>query len=304
MTGTIVTGSTQRLLQDGVKKVFYVTAKDHKPVYSRIYKVGKSSKAYEVDVQVEGMGLASVKNEADDIVMDSFRQSFAPKYVPVAYGKGFQVSREARDDNQYGLYNKGARMLARAMNVTKEVRTHVLLNTAFSTASAMTGGDGLAMCSTAHINGPSGGTFSNRLAVDADFSQASLEDMLKLIMRATDDRCLAKALMPKKLVGHTDNKFEFERVLYSDLQSNTAENAKNVVKGTFEETVLSPWLTADTDAWFILTDAEDGLQYYDRTPLEFDQDMSFLNEVTRYKAYMRFVTGYSDPRGIYGSSGA
>jgi len=76
------------------------------------------------------------------------------------------------------------------------------------------------------------------------------------------------------------------------------------VKGTFDEIVLSPWLTADTDAWFILTDAEDGLQYYDRTPLEFDQDLSFLNEVTRYKAYMRFVTGYSDPRGIYGSSGA
>lgn len=162
MTGTIVNGSTPRLLQDGVKKVFFVTAKDHQPVYSRIYKVGKSNKAYEVDVQVEGMGLASVKNEADDIVMDSFRQSFAPKYVHVAYGKGFQVSREARDDNQYGLYNKGARMLARAMNVTKEVRTHVLLNTAFSTASAMTGGDGLAMISTAHINGPSGGTFSNR----------------------------------------------------------------------------------------------------------------------------------------------
>jgi hypothetical protein len=130
-------------------------------------------------------------------------------------------------------------MLARSMNVTKEVRTHVLLNTAFSTASAMTGGDGLAMCSTAHINGPSGGTYSNRLAIDADFSQASLEDMLKLIMRATDDRGLAKALMAKKLVGHTDYKFAITRVLESDLQSNTAENATNAVKGTFDDVIFS-----------------------------------------------------------------
>ncbi len=304
MTGTITTGSTPRLLQEGVKKVFSAAAKEHAPFYSRIYKVGKSNKAYEVDVQVEGMGLASAKNEADDITMDSFRQAFAPKYVHVAYAKGFQISREARDDNQYGLYTKGARMLARCMNITKEVRSHVLLNTAFSTDSAMTGGDALAMCSTVHVSGPSGGTYSNRLAVDADFSQASLEDMLKLIMRATDDRGLVMPLMPKKLVGHTDNKFEFERVMHSDLQSDTAENAKNVVKGTFSEIVLSPFLTSDVDAWFILTDAEDGLQYIDRTPLEFKEDEAFLNEVTRYKAYMRFVTGYSNPRGIYGSSGA
>lgn len=304
MTGTIVTGSTPRLLQDGVKKVFYAATKEHKPMYSQIYKVGKSNKAYEVDVQVEGMGLAGVKAEADDITMDSFRQSFAPKYVHVAYGKGFQVSREAKDDNQYGLFTKGARLLARAMDVTKEVRSHVLLNTAFSTASAMTGGDGLAMCSTVHVNGPSGGTYSNRLAIDADFSQASLEDMLKIIMRATDDRGLAMALMPKKLVGHTDNKFEFERVLNSTLQSNTAENAINAVKGTFESIVLSPYLTSDTDAWFIITDAEDGLQYYDRVATEFSEDLSFLNDVTRFKAYMRFVTGYSNPRGIYGSAGA
>jgi hypothetical protein len=51
------------------------------------------------------------------------------------------------------------------------------------------------------------------------------------------------------------------------------------------------YLTADTKSWFILTDADDGLQYYDRIPLEFDQDTAFLNDVTRFKAYMRFSTG-------------
>jgi len=297
-------GTIPRALQEGVKKVFNSTTAEFKPMYSQIYKVGKSSKAYEVDLQVEGMGLAGIKNEADDITMDSFRQSYAPKYVHVPYGKGFQVSREALDDNLYGMFKKGARMLARSMNVTKEVRSHVLLNTAFTTASAQSGLDGLAMCSTAHINGPSGGTYSNRMAIDADFSQAALEDQLKLIMRATDDRGLPMMLMPKKLVGHTDQKFEFDRVLNSSLQSNTAENAKNVVNGTFDSVVLTPYLTANTRAWFIITDADDGLQYYDRVPLEFDQDKAFLNDVTRFKAYMRFVTGYSNPRGIYGSNGA
>ena len=304
MTGTISTGSLPRLQLEGIKKVFNSVTKEWKPIYSRIYKMGKSNKAYEIDVMVEGMGLAGVKNEADDITMDSFRQSYAPKYIPTAYGKGYQVSREAKDDNLYNYFTKGAKLLSRSMNQTKEVRTHILLNTAFSTASAMTGLDGVAMCSTAHLNGPSGGTYSNRLAIDADFSQASLEDMLKLIMRATDDRGLAQKLMAKKLVSHTDYKFAITRVLESDLQSNTAENATNAVKGTFDDVILSPYLTANTKSWFILTDADDGLQYYDRIPLEFDQDTAFLNDVTRFKAYMRFSTGYSNPRGIYGSSGS
>jgi hypothetical protein len=66
--------------------------------------------------------------------------------------------------------------------------------------------------------------------------------------------------------------------------------------------VTSPYLDANTKAWFIMTDAEEGLTYYDRVPLEFDEDKAFTSDNSRYKAYMRFSTGYSDPRGIYGSN--
>jgi hypothetical protein len=73
---------------------------------------------------VEGMGLAGVKNEADDITMDSFRQSYAPKYIPVAYGKGFQVSREAKDDNQYGLISTKAPSYACTLNECNQRSAH------------------------------------------------------------------------------------------------------------------------------------------------------------------------------------
>jgi hypothetical protein len=303
MSNVITSGSAARLLQDGVKKVWHAASKEWEPIYTQLYKMDSSTKQYELTVQMENMGLASVKTEGDDITFDSFRQSFAPKFVHVAYGKGFIVTREAKDDNQYGYYKKGARALNRAMNITKEVRTHVLYNTAFSTSSAMTGGDGIAMCSTAHINGPSGGTYSNRLAVDAEFSEAALEDMLKQIMRAKDDRGLAIKLRAMKLIGHTNNKFEFDRVLNSSLRSGTADNDKNVLMGTIANgVVVSPYLDANTKAWFIMTDAEEGMTYYDRVPLEFDEDKAFTSDNSRYKAYMRFSTGYSDPRGIYGSN--
>ena len=302
MSNTITSGSAARLLQEGVKKVWDAASKEWEPIYTQLYKTDSSSKAYELTVQMENMGLASVKTEGDDITLDSFRQSFAPKFVHVAYGKGFIVTREAKDDNQYGYYKKGARALNRSMNITKEVRTHVLYNTAFSASSAMTGGDGVAMCSASHINGPSGGTYSNIITA-AEFSESSLEDMLKTIMRAKDDRGLAIKLRAMKLIGHTNNKFEFDRVLNSSLRSGTADNDKNVLMGTISNGVVtSPYLDSNTKAWFIMTDAEEGMTYYDRTALEFGEDKAFMSDSTRYKAYMRFSTGYSDPRGIYGSN--
>lgn len=303
MSGTITTGSAPRLLQQGVKRVWDNANKEWEAIYPKLFKVESSKKAYELTVQMSNMGLAGVKAEGDDIQFDSTKQLFAPKFVHIAYGKGFVVTREAMDDNQYNYYSKGARALAHCMNVTREVRAHVLYNTAFTTASAMTGGDGIAMISTAHLNGH-GGTYANRLAIDANFSEAALEDMLKLIMRAKDDRGLARKLRPMKLIGHTDQMFDFDRVLNSNLRSGTAENDKNAVKGTISGGyVLSPYLDANTKSWFIMTDAEEGMTFYNRVPLEFGEDKAFTSDNMRYKAYMRFSTGYSDPQGIFGSEG-
>jgi hypothetical protein len=303
MSGTITTGSAPRLLQLGVKAVWDNANKAWEPTYPKMFKVEKSKSAYELTVQMSNMGLAGVKNEGDDIQFDSTKQLFAPKFVHVAYGKGFVVTREAIDDNKYNYYSKGAKALNHCMNVTREVRAHVLYNTAFSSSSAMTGGDGVAMISTAHLNG-NGGTYANRLAIDANFSEAALEDMLKLIMRAKDDRGLARKLRPMKLIGHTDQMFDFDRVLNSNLRSGTAENDLNAVKGTISGGfVLSPYLDANTKSWFIMTDADEGMTFYDRTPLEFGEDKAFTSDNMRYKAYMRFSTGYSDPQGIFGSEG-
>lgn len=304
MSGTITTGNAPRLLQLGVYKVWENANKAWEPIYPKLYDVRKPSKgAYEVSVQMSGMGLAGVKGEGDDIQMDSVKQLFAPKWVHTAYGKGFVVTYEAKSDNKYNYYAKGARALAHAMNVTREVRAHVLYNTAFSSSSAMTGGDGIAMISTAHLNGH-GGTYANRLPIDANFSHAALQDMLKLIMRAKDDRGLARKLRPMKLIGHTDLMFDFDVVLNSSLRSGTAENDKNAVKGTiaggFE---LSPYLDSNTKAWFIRTDAEEGMTFFNREDLRFGEDTAFLSENDRYKAYMRFSTGYGDPQGIFGSEG-
>lgn len=306
MSSTITTGSIPRLLQAGVSKVFGDTYNSYAPTVTSLYNKARSNKAYEVNVQLEGFGLASEKTEGDDITFDSRRQGFAPKYIHAAYAKGFIVTREALDDEQYGQLNKGARALARAMAVTRETRAAALFNTAFASGSNMLGGDGVSLINSAHGNGPSGGTYSNTLPVAADFSEASLEDMLKLIMRAKDSRGLPIMLRGMKLVGHTDLTFDFQRVLKSELQSGTANNDINAVRslGMFPNGfVTSPYLDANPRAWFIITDAADGLTMYQRTALEFGEDESFTSMNRRFRAYERYSFGYDDPRAVFGSPG-
>lgn len=306
MTGTITTGSFPRLLVAGVKNVFDTTHKSWDPFYDKIYDMDSSDKAYEVAVQTQSFGLARAKAEGDDILMDSIRQAYSPKYVHNAFGLGFTVTREAMDDNQYGLFKSGARMLARSFSETKEVVGHVLLNTAFSASSAMTGGDGVALCSTAHLN-PNGSTYSNRMAVDADFSEAALEDMLKQIMRATDDRGKAIRLKATKAIFHTDNQFEAERVFMTTNRVGTANNDINAVKSMRSVAngyLCTPYLSANKRSWFLKTDFDNGLKGYNRTALEFDQDKAFLNKNMRFAGYERYSFGYDSPLGIFGSNGS
>ncbi len=305
-SGTISTGSVPRLLQGGVANAFGNALKEHSAKYPKMFATETSSKAFEVDVQLEGFNRASSKPEGDDITFDSRQQGFTPKYVHTTFAKGYIVTEEALEDELYGQLNDGARALARVMNITKEIEGAAVYNNGFDSNHTMTDGDGQPLFSTAHVNGPSGGTYSNRLAVDADLSEASLEDMLILIQTATDARGLAAALQAKCLIHAPANSFEAQRILRSELQSDTANNAINAIRdmGAVSDGNLSnPFLT-DADAWFLTTDAPNGTKFYQRRAVRFGQDNAFTSGNARFKADERYSFGWSDARGVYGTSGA
>jgi hypothetical protein len=216
------------------------------------------------------------------------------------------MTHEAIQDN---LYDKGyskASSIARSMQVTKEIVHANILNRAFNTSYTMSGGDGLPLCSTAHIKGPSGGTYANRLTVDADLSEASLEDMLILIGKATDAKGLQIALRALCLVIPVDLEFEATRILKSNLQSGTANNDLNAIKemGAFSKGMVVNHYLTDVDAWFIKTDAPKGLRHFNRESAAFDQDKAFVSKNARFSAYERYCAGWTDPHGMYGSQGA
>ena len=305
-SGTISTGSVPRLLQEGVANVFGNSLDEHPRKWDKMFMLNNSTKNFEVDVQLEGFNRASTKPEGDDITFDSRQQGFTPKYQHSTFAKGYIVTEEALEDELYGQLNDGARALARVMNITKELEGAAIYNNGFDTNFTMIDGDGLPLFSTAHVNGPSGGTFSNRLTVDADLSEAALEDLLIQIQTINDARGLPANLQAMMLIHAPANSFEAQRILGSVLQNDTGNNATNAIRdmnAIRDGNISNPFLT-DADAWFLTTDAPHGMKYYTRRAVRFGQDNAFTSGNARFKADERYSFGWTDPRGAFGSSGA
>lgn len=304
MAGVINTSSHPKALWPGVQAWWGKSYNDHKTEYTDLFDTYSSDKAYEEDVQIVGFGLVPVKAQGAGVTYDSEVQGFTTRYTHVAYAMGYIVTHEELKDDLYtAVSNTRAASLARGFRQTKERVAANIWNRGFT--SGYDGGDGVPLFSTAHPN-TSGGTFSNRLAVDADLSEASLEDMIIQIMQATDDRGLLINLMPRSLHIATNNWFNANRILKSTYQTETANNDINVINATNALPMgikMNHYFT-DADAWFIRTDVPNGLKYFEREGMMFDQDNDFDTMNAKAKGYERYSFGWTDPRAAYGSQGA
>lgn len=299
----ISTGNIAKLLWPGLNARWGANYTEHPKQYSDLVDVFDSSMTYEEDQELTGFGLASIKQQGMPTVYDTMSQGATSRYTHIAYGLGFIITREAIDDNQYekiGMQRTGG--LAFSMRQTKENVVANMYNRAFS--GSYVGGDGVSLLSTSH---PSiAGNWSNKLATAADLSEAALEDLVIQIGQATNSRGLRISLQAKSLIIPVALQFEAARILKSVQQNDTANNAINALRsmGAFSDGVKVNTYLTDADAFFIRTNAPESLKLFERVSPEFKQDGDFDTDNLKYKAYERYSTGWSDPRGLYGSEGA
>lgn len=302
--GLITTGSFAKALWPGVNAWYGMEYNDYTPVYDKIFTVKRSRKAFEEVIGSTGFGLAVAKPEGDSIIYDAARQGFITRFQHVVYALGFIITREMMDDDQYDTVGKmRAQNLARSMRQTREIVAANILNRAFSSSFPYSNA-GYQLIGTAQPN-YAGGTFSNTLATPSDLSEAALEQAVIDISYFTDDRGLRIGVKPGKLVIPNTLQFEANRILKSQGRVGTDNNDINALRqmGMFTDIVASPYLT-DLDAWFIITDVENGLTLFERDPDSFEMDNDFDTENAKFKARSRFSVGVADPRSIYGSAGA
>lgn len=292
-----------KALWPGVNKFWGDAYSQYPQEWTQLFEKFTSDKAFEEDVGVTGFGLASVISEGGNVTYDVMRQGFITRYNHVKYGLGFIITSEMIDDDQYMIVaKKRANALAFSMTQTKENIAANVYNRAFN--ASYTGGDAKELLATDHPN-VTGGTWANELTTAADLSEASLEQACIDIQRFTNDRGLKIAVMPTTLIIPPDLQFEAERILRSPLQAGNSNNDINAIRsmGKFKNVIVNHYLT-DTDAWFIRTNVPDGMKYFERKGVSFDQDNDFESDNLKYKALERYSFGWTDPRGLFGSPGA
>lgn len=303
MAGIITTASHPKALWPGIKAFWGQVYDEHKEEYSSLFDSDTSSMNYEEDVQLTGFGLAPVKSEGSGVAYDSELQGFTTRYTHVAYALGYIVTKEELDDNLYEqVSRRRAAALAMSFRQTKENVGANIYNRAFN--ATYLGGDGVTLCNTAHPN-TSGGTFANKPSVDADLSEASLEDALTAIMGFQNDRGLLINVMPKSLVVARQNFWNANRILKSAYTPTTANNAVNVLVATnaLPEGIVMNHYLSSPNAWFVRTNIQNGLKYYSRVGIQFDQDNDFDTMNAKAKGYERYSFGWTDPRAIFGVNG-
>jgi hypothetical protein len=238
------------------------------------------------------------------VVFDQASEAYTSRYTHETIALAFAITEEAIEDNLYDrLASRYTRALARSMANTKQVKAAAVLNNAFN--SSFTGGDGKELIATDHPLA-NGGTFSNELATAADLNETSLEQSLIDIAAFVDERGLRIAIQGRKLIVPKELQFTAERILKTPLRTATADNDINAIKnmGMIPEGYRVNHFLTDTDAFFIMTDAPNGLKHFVRSPIKTAIEGDFDTGNVRFKARERYVFGFSDPRGIFGSPGA
>lgn len=299
---TVITRSAHpSLLWPGIKALFGHKYAEQPAQWSQIFEKRDSDKAYEKVVEITGFGLASVKSEGSSIAYDSEGEGYTSTFTHVVHGLGYIVTKEELEDNLYQeVASRRARGLAYSMKQTAEIVHANILNRA--TSGSYVGGDGVALGSAAH---PTRSGNQSNLLTAADLSESAVEDAVKTIRQAKNARGLKIMVKPKRLIVSTDDEFNATRIFKSDLRVGTANNDINAIRvmGSIPEIVPNVFLT-DMDAWFVQTDAPEGLLSMWRREVELSKDADFDTENAKAKATMRFSAGWGDFRSVYVNAGS
>lgn len=265
------------------------------------FKVTNTTDNFVDDVEYAGLGLAVVKPEGQQIAVDSIQQGYSTRYWSLTYGLGFVVSEEAIQDKKYEKAIDQAGQLTRSMKLTQEyLAANVFIN-AFSTSYL--GGDGKPLCSATHPL-PKGGAYSNTLATPMSFSETAVETMVVNLSKLPSiNGLIVGGYQLKHVVIPKELMFRAARVLKSDLQNDTANNAINVLKKDFQIGYVSnAYLTSSTN-WWGVTDETKGLRWIWRQKPRYNTHNTEDNMTVRMNGNMRILgPGWSNPRGVYGSS--
>jgi hypothetical protein len=271
--------------------------------YDKIFTKHDSKMALERTAEMRYLGLAQLKTEGGQTAFDNGAgERYVYNQEHTEIGLGYGITRKAIDDNLYKTQFHPSNLgLIESFQQTKEIYGASILNNA-TTYNAAVGGDGVALCSTAHPI--DGGTVSNRPAVDVDLNEATLLNAMIAVRTNFKDQAGLKVFArARKLIVPPQLEPVAIRLLKTELRPGTADNDTNAIlmtSGGLPESFMTNDFLTSTRNWFLLTNI-DGLSYMERIKFETDMQVDFVTDNLLVKGYERYSFGYYNWRALFGS---
>lgn len=296
---TTTTGDIRNLLVPGLDSVYGSYAM-YPAQWKEIYKEYKSEKAFELDVEMQLLGLPEFRPEGAPTAVQSMRQAVITKYVHKTLGLQVIMTKDMMDDNLYqSSFPMTMRSLKNSLHQAEEILGAAVLNNAANALYPL--GDGQPLLSLVHPI--SGGVVANTPSVQMDLSETSLQYALEGIEGFQDQAGLTVMVKAQKLIVPSRGQWAADMLLRSTYYPENANNAVNPIVGMIPKSYRVNQFLLNPTSWFILTDADNGFKRFTRIPLTVSMYADFTTDNLLTKAIIRLCYGVSNFRAVFGSMG-
>jgi phage major head subunit gpT-like protein len=299
------------LITPGLRKAIFSTVdtfpKQYRSVFNMVpQKPGSGTgKAFFDDTLVRSVGRLAPKAEYAPIDFDNIAVVGTVRYTPYTFALGARISEESIEDELYGIVSKIGAELGAAAQYEIELQAFKIINLGFGVTGGGTGFNPTGptnepLFGTAHVISR-GGTFPNTPVVNLDLSQAALEEAMTNFRRIPNESGLPQPKMPKKLLIPPELEWVAKKILMSEYEPDTANNAVNPTYKAVSYEIVH-YIT--NPAMWVLLSTDHDLNVWIRRGIRTQTEADFNHGGVKTKVSFRIGTGHSGWRGTYGSPGS
>jgi len=288
------------ILEPGFRQIFDDRYDEIPQVFPQIFNVESSDKQDEKDSAISGFGYFAETSESEQVSYEDPVQMYDVTYTHKKYTKGFKISEELYEDEQYRVMNRKPEQLSRAARRTAEYYAASVFNNGFSTSYQ--GGDAKPICSVSHPRSDGGTAQSNASSTGITLGETNLNTGILALEGQLDDKGMKIAAEARTLLVPRALKKTASILVDSTGRPETADNDVNYYRDMGIKVVAWHYLSSDT-AWYLLDPSNHLVTWFWRVKPEFKQDNAFDTGQALFKSRMRFSKGWSDWRGVWGSKG-
>jgi len=286
-------------------------------VINQVFNVGTHDSEFKRWMTIKGFPILTSKTEGAAYGSADASEAYYTDLKHVAYGVYTAITHEARLDERYSVINQFPAAMRDAAEATVHYYAAAVFGEGFATRpSYQTGNRTTAeYLFDADHDMKNGSTQANEPSTAADLTNTSLWAAVNAFYNFKTDAGLPYVISPKVLLIPHQLQQTAAELLKSQLMSENAENALNVLRTeTNIEPVIWPYWLGNTSGggssgWYLLADKG---KMGDKFPTQFvwrekpwtkmtveDKTDNYL-----YYIYERFSCGWPDYIGAYGSPGA